>query len=473
MVEYMGFMYISAALKQEGHTVDVFFDDQRNEDGFLAELKEFGPDIVGFSILTPTLPWAIRISKRIKDEIGAITICGNVHTIMNPEIIENEGFDILCIGEGENPMTTLAARVDAGEPYSDIPSLWVKTEEGIVKNDVPDLPLDLDKMPFHDRAMYNKYSFFRHSHYLRVLNGRMCPFKCTFCMNKNIVDHLGGMKFVRKRDPERAIAEIEYQIEQRRKAGIKVKQIFFVDEVFWLKNDWLREFLTLYKERIGIPFAANFRFGKITEEDIALIKEAGVRTLTVAAETGDETQRRTMMDKNVKDEQIFQVTGWLHKHRIKFGSSCFFGLPGDTVEDHVKRLGFYRRVNPTYVWTTFFEPYPKLPLVQTPEVQQYLPKEQKFSLTFHHDMFLELPDRDRLVNLKKVYFYCVKFPFISPFLIWLTKFRAPTLFNLIFMTHYAWHIFIFEGINVRQLMTHIKVMVVNPFLGRRRMQPRA
>jgi hypothetical protein len=53
LMEYMGLMCISGVLRQAGHTVDVFFDDQLNEDRFMRELSAFKPDAVLFSILSP------------------------------------------------------------------------------------------------------------------------------------------------------------------------------------------------------------------------------------------------------------------------------------------------------------------------------------------------------------------------------------------------------------------------------------
>lgn len=59
MVEYMGFMSISAVLKAEGHAVEVFCDDGFGEDRFIEQVKGYRPDIVGFSVLTPTRPWEL------------------------------------------------------------------------------------------------------------------------------------------------------------------------------------------------------------------------------------------------------------------------------------------------------------------------------------------------------------------------------------------------------------------------------
>src|SRR5690606_15788195 len=131
MVEYMGFMYMSACLKQAGHQVEVFFDPQTNTEKFLAEVEAYKPDIVGFSILSPSLSWALPMSEMIKNRTGAVTIFGNVHAIMNPDdIIHHPGADIVCCGEGESPIVELAQCIDEGRSYDHIDTFWVKQEDG-------------------------------------------------------------------------------------------------------------------------------------------------------------------------------------------------------------------------------------------------------------------------------------------------------------------------------------------------------
>lgn len=464
MVEYMGFMCISAVLKQAGHTVEVFFDGQTNQGRFIREVAAFQPDIIGFSILSPSVPWAMRLAKPLKEATGAVTVFGNVHAIFRPEIIEEEGVDVVCLGEGEFCMRELCQAVDRGEDYSHIAGFWVKTKDGIVKNPTRHDLVDMNEMPFHDRQLYDKYLFFRRSRYLRVLTGRGCPFQCSFCSNTPLKEHYeGGPTYIRKMTPERAIAEIEHTI---RNHQAKVKTIFFIDEVFWVKNQWLREFMPLYRERIGLPYVANFRFGPITEEDIKLLGEAAPAKLYVAVETADEEQRRRLFNKPVTNEFVFQVTEWMHKHGVTFGLSAFFGLPGDTFEEHVRRLEFYQRINPFYLWTTFFQPYPGLPLTEHPEIQKYLPKDKDFPVTLHHEMYLEVPDRERLVRLKKVYFLCMKFPRLQPLLVWLCNFRIPLLFDLLFMMHFTYYAILVEGITVPHFLQHVRTFAINPLLRR-------
>ncbi len=457
-VEYMGYASIGTVLRRAGHAVEIFLDDGANEDRFLADLAAYRPDIVGFSILTPSVPWALRVGRRVKDALGAITAFGNIHAVTNPEIIEDAAVDILCRSEGEQPMLELAGCVDDGRPFETIRGFWVKTGRGVTRNANPDELVDLDALPFLDWSLYDKYPFFRSRRYLRVMLGRGCPFRCSFCANAILVDHHGGMRYVRKVAPQRAIEELEFQVRQR-----EVKVVFFLDEVFWVKNGWLREFLRLYKTRIGLPFSANFRFGGgLTEADVRLMADAGAKRLIVSTETADEQQRRQLMNKPVRDAQIIQVTEWLRKYRIDYACSAFFGLPGDTVQDHVDRLEFFRTIKPTYLWTTFFQPYPGVALTREAFVQRFMPADQAFEATLHHDMYLDLPDRDHLVNLKKVYWLCVLSRTLTPWLVWLTRFRIPLLFDVLFMVHFAYYVLKFERPSLRQFLSHLRVFAIKP-----------
>ena len=312
----MGYMHMSGLLKQSGHAVDVFIDNCVNEELFLAELRCFKPDIVGFSILTNTMTWASRITKLVHEATGALTVFGNVHAILNPEVIETLGLQAVCISEGEYPLLDLARHFDDGTDYLETPGFWFKTTDGIVRNGNRDGCVDLELLPPLDLGLYDKFAMFRRSRVLQFILGRGCPFKCSFCANPNLQEHFGE-GYVRKRNPEAAVGELEELVRAR-----KPDMIFFYDEVFWVRNDWLREFLTLYRDRIGLPFHCNFRFGSIEESDVQLLAEAGCRSTAVATESGDEHQRCRLLNKLVSDDQILQTGRLLRKHGIRFASSA-------------------------------------------------------------------------------------------------------------------------------------------------------
>jgi len=460
MVESIGYMSMSAVLKQQGHSVDVFYCDRFNQKATLKKIQDFDPDIVGFSVLTPSVSFLLDLAKEIKKRTHALTIFGNIHMLLCPDLIKEPCIDMICLWEGETVFAQVCACLDAKKPYQHIKGLWAKEGAQIIKNELPAELVPLDDLPFYDRDMYDKYSFFRHSQYLRISLGRGCPASCSFCHSAFLRHHYGGGKYVRKMSPQRAIAELEYQISRRK----KVNFIFFTDEVFWITREWLRHFLTLYKQKIHIPFSANFHFTQIEEEDIKLFAEANVNNLIFAVESGDEKIRFNLLQKHVKDADIFQASGWMQKYKIAYVSSAMFGLPGVDFDDHVAQIEFYRRLKPSYIWTIFFQPYPGLKLAEHPEIRAHLSAQAAFSPTGHHDIHLKGKETYRLENFKKVYFLCIVFPWMSPSLIFLSKFRIPFLFDIIFMAHFSYYIYRFEKVSFFQFLYHVKVFGVNPIL---------
>ena len=113
--------------------------------------------------------------------------------------------------------------------------------------------------------------------------------------------------------------------------------------------------------------------------------------------------------------------------------------------------------------------HPGLPLTEQAGVKEHLPADKEFEGTFHHDMCLDLPDRERLVNLKKVYYLCMLSPELTPLLVWLTRFRIPLLFDVLFVAHFAYYVFVFERTSFRQFLHHVRIFGINPILRRRRL----
>lgn len=464
-VEYMGYMTMSAVLKQAGHTVEVFLDDEMNRPRLLQEIRAFQPTLIGFSVLTPSIPWAFQFARELKELTHAPTIFGNVHAIMCPEIIHDDTVDMVCIGEGEHVILELCAALDGGGDYTSIPGIWVKTQEGIIKNAKRDKCLDLEELPHPDRSIYYKYAIFRKTPNLRIMNGRGCPYSCSFCANKAMRDKIGPAGYVRKWSPQRAIEELEYAIANH---PTKPKNIFFIDEVFWVTRPWLHEFLTLYKERVNLPFIASLQYGNLEEEDVKMMADSGALIVYLASETPDEELRRGLLNKNLTTERILTIAGWLKKYGISYGVSAFFGLPGETVEKHVAGLDFYERLNPLYLSTHFLQPYPGASISEDESVRKLMPDGKAFPVTVHHEPYLAVPDAARLSRLKRVYFLCAKFPLLRPLLIWLTQYPIPVLFDLLFLMHFTYYTFRVERITLYHFCVHLKGFGLKPLLKKLR-----
>ena len=126
-------------------------------------------------------------------------------------------------------------------------------------------------------------------------------------------------------------------------------------------------------------------------------------------------------------------------------------------------------MRPRYLWTSFFQPYPGVELSEHPEIAGATPSDHDFGVTLHNDMPLELPDRIRIVNMKKVYFLMYRFPRMERPLAFLCRFRIPFLFEALFAVHFLWYALWAEGCSVYQLVHHVRNFAINPAI--RKTQP--
>ena len=161
--------------------------------------------MVGYTVYTGPHTWYLELNQRIRAQLpGVFSIFGGPHPTFFPEMIEREGVDGLCIGEGEyatldlmNALERKADRATPGVHLPDpaIPNWWFKLNGEIVRN--PLRPLltgeELDALPFSDRELlYAAHEQSRRTKIKPFITGRGCPYDCAFCFNKAYSDLYGG-----------------------------------------------------------------------------------------------------------------------------------------------------------------------------------------------------------------------------------------------------------------------------------------
>ncbi|NIO68607.1 MAG: hypothetical protein GTN71_06075, partial [Anaerolineae bacterium] len=174
-----GIMHISALLKQEGHQTSLAVATE--EDPVEAALR-LKPDVVGYTVYTGTQNYYLDLNRQIKAQLpGVFSIFGGPHPTFFPEMIEHEGVDGICVGEGEYATLDLLNALQAGAEITGIPnwhfklarqgggvgvsptfSLIAPSTDGskveIIRNPVRPLLTSeqLDELPFPDRDLLYK-----------------------------------------------------------------------------------------------------------------------------------------------------------------------------------------------------------------------------------------------------------------------------------------------------------------------------
>jgi len=153
-----GVLRLSSILKGAGHEVDLVVATKEDPVDAALRLK---PDLVGYSVYTGTQRYYLELNRRIKAELPVFSIFGGPHPTFFPEMIEEEGVDGVCRGEGEYATLDLLNALQGGEPFEGIQNWWFRLNGNIVRNPFRPLVRDLDQLPFADRdLLYQAYPAF-------------------------------------------------------------------------------------------------------------------------------------------------------------------------------------------------------------------------------------------------------------------------------------------------------------------------
>lgn len=368
----IGPLFISSLLKREGHVVRRLYQGYKEYLGEPStpfsppitekELKEFNPDVVGFSIDTSVIDKAIEMAKEVKKILPNIFIIfGGPHpTICPDESIEIEPIDAICVGEGEYAMLELCNQLKNRETIKNIQNLWVKYNGEIIKNPQRPYLQDLDSIPLDREGIF----------YGGIYTGRGCYGQCAFCNIPTLRKVGPSGKYLRKRNIECVLDEVNivYKSILRRKRiwigrailskifGKKefikrlkkitlilgtiykdkkmLEPVRFKDDSFLSNRKWFLEFAKQLHKRIPkITYICQARANEIDEEVAYWLKKSGCVIVSIGFETGSDFLRNKVIHKNVTNEQSFTANRLLQEQGIKVWGQWMYGLPEESFFD--------------------------------------------------------------------------------------------------------------------------------------------
>src|SRR3989338_7729354 len=158
--ESLGLANLMGALRAKGHDYKLFIISE--EKNILESIKNFKPDLLGFPAYTGTHHISFQLARYIRRHMRIPTIFGGPHVTLFPEeSIQEDCLDIICLGEGEEPLAELLDALENESDYSQIKNLWVKKDGKIIRNGIRPLVQNLDSLPLPDRRQYLKYPIIR------------------------------------------------------------------------------------------------------------------------------------------------------------------------------------------------------------------------------------------------------------------------------------------------------------------------
>jgi hopanoid C-3 methylase len=161
---------------------------ERSPSVFLKTLKEYQPNMVGFTSWTMHVASVRRLLGQVKAfDAEIVTIVGGHHAGITPSDFADPNIDYVLMGEAYNSFAPLMDCIASGEDCTDLTGVAYRRDGRFYSNGttVVTKQFDLDSLPFPDRSVLGKY---RPKYYhlwwkpiASLRTGMGCPSRCGFC----------------------------------------------------------------------------------------------------------------------------------------------------------------------------------------------------------------------------------------------------------------------------------------------------
>lgn len=335
----IGLGYLASYCQREVSNIDLKIidchKDRYSPQNFKDRIKEFKPDVIGFTALSMEIDSTLRLCsavKEISDDI--VTIIGGPHASAAPEsLLSHETVDYIFRGEGEKGFSWFLKNLFSSERLKS-PGLGYRDGDNIVLNE-PEFVDDINNIPFPDYKKmrletYPKMYFMRRFPAAPVISSRGCPFSCTFCAGHKV----SGRRW-RPRSVEGVIEEISWL---HREYGIR--EIDFWDDNFTLDKARVERFCKEMRQlRTGIIWwCPNGVHLNAVDKDLLIeMKQSGCYAVAFGVESGSENIRMHMK-KMISFERLKETVEFSNKIGLRTQGFFIIGYPLETEEDIAKTI---------------------------------------------------------------------------------------------------------------------------------------
>lgn len=354
-----GIAFLSSELKRAGHQVDLYqVTSMPKEEEFREKVRRAHADLVAFSANS-------HYARRLRSwtawtgaETKALVVVGGVHATLAPEDVSSMPYvEFLCIGEGDLALAELCDALESGRYPTSLANMWARNGGAFVRNRMRPLLEDLDALPDPDLSLFdfdNLYSTRRGI--FPYIMSRGCAYNCTYCSApayKRLAPR--GARAWRFMTPGRAAAQLGALV---KKHMPDARCVTFLDSILFPSREWLREFVPLYVEHVGMPFSCNLRPDFVTDEVAELLRGMGCQSVRLGVESGNEDMTTRVLNRQLSVNDIRTAFRILREHGIRRWSYNMVGLPGETIHKALDTVRLNAEVDPDLVLSFMYYPYP-------------------------------------------------------------------------------------------------------------------
>ncbi|MBU1863562.1 MAG: B12-binding domain-containing radical SAM protein [Candidatus Omnitrophica bacterium] len=208
--EPMGLMYIGAALRHSGCSIEILDADilALTLEQTVTEIIKRQAKIIGFSVMQRALPSVKLLVEKLRNKGVLSHVCcgGFSATLSAKHILERiPEIDSIVLGEGELTFSHLTKAIKESFDWKHLHGIAFK-QNGMVVINQPTTKTDIDSLPWPSRDLLPVC--FGKTNYATIVASRGCYGICTFCSNQAFERTSVGSNW-RGRNPIDVVDEIE------------------------------------------------------------------------------------------------------------------------------------------------------------------------------------------------------------------------------------------------------------------------
>lgn len=365
----LGLLYIATCIQDAGHEVELVDGAFWTQKEVLDKVRAFGPGFVGISANASIWKKAARTAEDIKtiDPAIHVSVAGPFPSAVEEDCLKMcAALDSVVIGEGEETVPELIARVEQGESLAGIAGVAFRDAGGaIVKNEPRPLIEDLDTIPIPRRELlgdFDKYESppgsYKQKPIAIVMTSRGCKARCIYCFQ------MKGERRIRFHSVERVVEEVAMLVND-----YGFREIRFLDETFTADRERALAILRGFREKnLKFSFYVSSRVNTVDYELLREMKQAGCWAILFGAESGVQKNLNTMK-KGIKLEQTRAAVAAAKKAGLKVYTPFIIGIPGETYEEALQTIDFAIELDPHYANFHSMTPFPGTELYEN--IEQY------------------------------------------------------------------------------------------------------
>lgn len=319
-----------------------------------AKVNSFSPDLIAMSCTESTFPLGVEVLRHIenrKPNDPPVILGGSFATYAPVRAMDFPEIDIVCVGEGEQPLLELCQRMERGQSYQDVAGLMLRDQSGTLYRNPPPPPVNLDDNPTDfDLGLFDSERLQRPmdgEFYLMapVETIRGCVFHCAFCNSADT----GSRK--------KSIGKVREELLYYRDCHGIQYMFFWADTFLMMSRKELDEFCEMYKD-VGLPFWVQTRVETINDWRLRKLKDVGLHHIAIGIENGDEEFRQKVVRKEFSNEEAIRACEILADMKVLYNTNNMVGYPNETPEIAMETVELNRRFPRVHTTNCFtFAPY--------------------------------------------------------------------------------------------------------------------